>query len=260
MSAALLGLQSLVQQHVIGSADATALIDGDAAHAGQRLGIYARAYRLRLVDALVDAHEKTRAWLGSDRFERAALRYIDAHPPTTRSLRWFGDRLADALADWLPREPAVAELARLDWALRGAFDGPDAPVLDAAALEAIAPEAWAGLKLALHPTARLLSFEHNTVAIWQALDDDAEPPPLERGSHPVSWLVWRKGLQPHFRSLHPVEVELLQGALAGVGFAASCERAAALDTGDTPDELQWRIGACLRQWLEDELLSAVVDA
>lgn len=260
MSAALLGLQSLVQQHVIGTADAAALIDGDAAHAAQRLGIYAQAYRLRLVDALADAHEKTQAWLGADRFERAALRYIDAYPPTTRSLRWFGDRFADALADWLPREPAVAEVARLDWALRGAFDGPDAPVLDAAALGAIAPEAWATLKFALHPTARLLVVEHNTVAIWQALDDDSEPPPLERGSHPVPWLVWRKGLQPHFRSLHPVEAELLQGALAGAGFAESCARAAALGAGDAPDELQLRIAACLRQWLEDELLSAVVDA
>lgn len=258
MTGALLGLQSLVQQHVIGTADAAALVDGDAAHAAQRLGIYARAYRLRLIDALADAHEKTQAYLGAERFERAALRYIDAHPPATRSLRWFGDRLADALVDWLPREPAVAELARLDWALRGAFDGPDAPALDAAALAAVAPEAWGTLRLVLHPTARLLVVEHNTVAIWQALDDESDPPPLERGSRPVTWLVWRKRLQPHFRSLHPVEAELLRGALAGTGFAASCERAAALEAGDAPDELQHRIGACLRQWLEDELLSGIV--
>ncbi|WP_295641097.1 DNA-binding domain-containing protein [uncultured Methylibium sp.] len=259
-SAALLGMQSLVQQHVIGTADAAALIDGDAAHAAQRLGIYAQAYRLRLIDALADAYAKTRACLGADRFERAALRYIDAQPPTTRSLRWFGDGLADALAGWLPREPAVAELARLDWALRGAFDGPDAPVLDAAALGAVAPEAWGTLKLVLHPTARLLVFEHNTVAVWQALDDDTEPPPLERGDHPVAWLVWRKGLQPHFRSLHPAEAALLQGALGGTGFAASCEHAAARAADDTPDELQLRIGACLRQWADDDLLSAIVDA
>ncbi len=258
MSAALLELQARVQQHMMGAADAAALVEGDAAHAAHRLGIYANAYRLRLGDALADAYAKTREFLGSDRFERATLRYIDAHPPTTRSLRWFGDRLADELAQWLPREPAVAELARLDWALRGAFDGPDAAVLDAAALGAIAPEAWGTLRFALHPTARLLVFEHNSVAIWQALDDEAEPPELARGSHPVTWLVWRKGLQPHFRSLHPVEATLLQGALTGTGFAASCERAAALDAGDTPDELQPRIGACLRQWVEDELLSDAI--
>ena len=251
----LIGAQSLFQQHVLGLADASALVVGDADHAAQRLGIYANAYRLRLTETLADSYEKTRLRLGEERFERAALRYIAAQPPTVRSLRGYGEGFADALAGWLPSEPALAELARLDWALRDAFDGPDADPLPAAALAAVPPEAWATLGLLLHPTARLLVFEHNSVAVWQAYDDDAEPPVLQRGEPPVTWLVWRKGLQPHFRSLSPVEAVLLGALLAGERFAAACERAA----GEDP-EAAAQIGACLRQWLDDELLVGLSDA
>lgn len=262
MSAALLDLQATIQRHVMGQADALPLIVGDAAHAGQRLGIYANAYRIRLADALADAYEKTRDWMGSERFERGCLRYIAAHPPTTRSLRWFGDRYADALAQWIPAEPWIAELARLDWALRNAFDGPDAPALDGAAMAAIAPESWATLGLLLQPTAQLLDFAHNTVAIWQALDDEVEPPELQRGSEVVTWLVWRKGLQPHFRSLHPIETHLLRSLLAGDSFASACAAAEAASPAAAEGEaspVAEHIGWCLRQWLEDELLSAVIE-
>ena len=255
MNATLLDAQALFQQHVLGLTDAGAAFDQGAEHAAQRLGIYANAYRLRLAETLADSYEKTRLCLGEERFERGALRYIDARAPTVRNLRGYGEGFADALAGWLPNEPAVAELARLDWALRDTFDGPDADPLSAAALAAVAPEAWATLGLRLHPTARLLVFEHNSVAVWQAYDDDAEPPPLQRSEPPVTWLVWRKGLQPHFRSLRPVEAVLLGALLAGERFATACEQAAGEDA-----EAAVQIGACLRQWLDDELLVGLSDA
>jgi hypothetical protein len=255
MNATLLDAQALFQQHVLGLTDAGALVEGGTEHAAQRLGIYANAYRLRLAETLADSYAKTRQRLGAERFEQAALRYIDARAPTVRNLRGYGEDFADALAAGLPDAPAAAELARLDWALRAAFDGPDADPLSAAALAAVAPEAWATLGLRLHPTARLLVFEHNSVAVWQAYDDDAEPPPLQRSEPPVTWLVWRKGLQPHFRSLRPVEAALLGALLAGERFATACEQAAGEDA-----EAAVQIGACLRQWLDDELLVGLSDA
>lgn len=255
MNATLLDAQALFQQHVLGLTDARALVDGGADHALQRLGIYADAYRLRLAETLADTYAKTRQQLGAQRFEQAAQRYIEARAPTVRNLRGYGEDFADALAAGLPDEPAAAELARLDWALRAAFDGPDATPLAAEALAAVAPEAWATLGLRLHPTARLLGFEHNSVALWQAYDDEAEPPPLQRGAQTVRWLVWRKGLQPHFRSLSPVEAALLAALLAGERFATACETAAGDDA-----EAAAQIGACLRQWLDDELLVGLIDA
>ncbi len=250
----LLRLQSVFQQHMLGAADATPLLAGSAERRALGLGIYANAYRQRLVEALADAFAKTRALLGAEAFEAAALHYINEHPPTTRSLRWFGAGFALHLRGALPAQASIAEMAQLDWALRQAFDGPDAPVLVAADLADLPPQAWATLRLTPVPTLQLLRFEHNTVALWQALDEAAPAPAIERGAVAVDWLVWRKQLQPHFRSLHPVEAALLRAMQGGVGFATACEQAQA----EAEEDCTNHIGGGLRQWLEDGVLSAVV--
>ena len=254
MTTALLPLQATFQQHMLGAADATPLLAGSAARCALGLAIYANAYRQRLVDVLADAFAKTQAVLGAEAFEVAALHYVNEHPPETRNLRWFGAEFATHLRGVFPAQAAVAELARLDWSLRQAFDGPDSPVLAAVDLAVVPPEAWASLRLTPVPTAELLRFEHNTVALWQAIDDEAETPVIVRGDVAVDWLVWRKELQPHFRSLHPVEAALLRAMLGGASFAQACEQAQAGDDEDCTSH----IGNGLRQWLEDGVLSELV--
>lgn len=254
----LLAVQSRFQQHMLGQADASALLSGSAERRTLGLAIYAHAYRQRLVDALADAYAKTRAVLGPEVFEASALRYIAEHPPTTRSLRWYGGSFAEHLRTALPQHPHVVELAQLDWSLRNAFDGPDSPVLASADLAGVPAPAWAILQLTLVPTAELLRFQHNTVALWQALDDDAAAPATERGQVAVDWLVWRKGLQPHFRSLHPIEAALLRAMQGGTSFAQACEQAQAGSNRDDDGAAAMRIGAFLRLWLDDGLLGTLV--
>ncbi|MDL2336982.1 MAG: DNA-binding domain-containing protein [Pseudomonadota bacterium] len=262
MSLSLLSAQLQFQQHLLGAADATALIDGDTARQQRGLGIYLNAYRQRLLDTLIDSYEKTHAVMGGEAFEAAALAYIAGHPPTTRSLRWYGERLDAHLAANLPERPGCAELARLDWALRSAFDGLDSEVLDASVFADLPPEAWATLRLVSVPTTQLLVFRYNTVAVWQALDDDQSPPELQVGAVDVDWLVWRKGLQPHFRSLHRAEAALLRAMRDGSTFAQACALAEACFSTDgrthTDEDVSALIGGFMRQWFEDELLARLV--
>lgn len=253
MNAGLLPLQATFQQHMLGAADASHLLAGPAERRALGLAIYANAYRQRLVDALADAFAKTRAVLGPEVFEAAALHCINEHPPQTRNLRWFGAEFAAHLRGVLPAQAAVAELAQLDWALRQAFDGPDSPVLAAVDLAGVPAEAWGVLRLTPVPTVTLLRFEHNTVALWQALDDETETPAIVHGEAAVDWLVWRKGLQPHFRSVHPVEAALLRAMLGGASFAQACEQAQA----ETNEDCTKHVGNGLRQWLDDGVLAAV---
>ncbi len=263
MSLSLLSVQLQFQQHLLGAADATSLIAGDAARQQLGLGIYVNAYQQRLLETLIDSYEKTQAVMGEAAFETAALAYIAAHPPTTRSLRWYGEHLDAHLAAGSadqPGSPVLCELARLDWTLRGAFDGPDSEVLDASVFAGLPPEAWATLRLVPVPTTRLLVFSHNTVAVWQALDDDEVPPHLQAAEVEVDWLIWRKGVQPHFRSLHRAEAMLLRTMLDGSSFAQACacaESSAAAD-GHAEEDVSMLIGGFMRQWLEDQLLARVV--
>lgn len=253
MSARLLPLQATFQQHMLGAADASHLLAGPAERRTLGLAIYANAYRQRLVEALADAFAKTRAVLGHEAFETAAVHYINEHPPQTRNLRWFGAEFAAHLRGVFPAQAVLAELAQLEWALRQAFDGPDSPVLAAADLAGAPAEAWGVLRLTPVQTATLLRFEHNTVALWQALDDEAETPAIVHGEVVVDWLVWRKQLQPHFRSVHPVEAALLHAMLGGASFAQACEQAQT----STDEDCTNHIGSGLRQWLEDGVLAAV---
>ena len=248
-------VQQRFQQHMLGHGDASELLAGSAERRMRGLDIYANAYRRRLVEALTDAYAKTCAWLGAEAFDRVALKYIEQHeqhPPHTRNLRWYAAHLAEHLPADLPQRAAVRELVQLEWALRGAFDGPDSAVLDSRCLSEIPPRDWADLRWRPVPTAQLLPFNFNTVAVWQALDDEHAAPPSERGPSAVYWLVWRKALQPHFRSLSAAEAGLLQAQLEGTCFAQACVQAQAQFDGLDAEQ----IGAHLRQWLDDGVLAA----
>ena len=170
MTSKLLGLQTCFAQHMLGTADASALLAGSPERRALGLAIYANAYQRRLVEVLADAFAKTRAMLGVEPFEDTALRYIACHTPETRNLRWYGAGFAahllapaapaanSELADNAPLDTpaaaaeAAAEMAQLDWALRQAFDGPDSPVLAAADLAGLPTDAWASLTLSPVPT------------------------------------------------------------------------------------------------------------
>lgn len=257
MSGAVRALQCQFQQHMLGEGDASAWIAGTPAQQHRGLGIYVNAYQARLLDTLADAYPSTQALMGYEAFEAVAQAYIAQHPPTTRSLRWYGDQFAAHVAASGPR--AHAELARLDWALRRAFDGPDAPVLDAGALAQVTPQAWATVRLTPVPTAELQGFHCNTVAVWQALNDELAPPPSQCADSEVLWLIWRKGLQPHFRSLSALEGVLLRRMMAGDTFAEACAFAEASAGTGSPDagHITAQIGNFLRQWLADEVLAAL---
>lgn len=233
---------------------ASAVAEGGRIGVERRLAIYRNAYGARLVEALRDSFGHTLRYLGDEGFDAMARGYLAEHPSTHPNLRWFGGRFAEWLTATCPDDPDIGELAALDWALRLAFDGADAPPLALDALAALPPEAWATVRLVWHPTCRRLALQHNTLAIWQALDQDRAPPAAERLAAPTRLLVWRREQQPHFRSLGDFEAAAIDRLLAGAGFAATCEalQAEFPDLDTVPET-----GALLRRWIDEGLLGGL---
>jgi len=246
----------------------------------RRLGVYHGAYRARLLETLRDTYGHTCRLLGDQAFDALALAYIERSPSTCRNLRWYGDTWPDFLADahegasgvigagepgdadgaggavgtMAPRQD-VAELARLDWALREAFDGPDDPVLSLRDLQQLAPEAWAVVRLRPHATVRCLTMRHNTLQRWHALDDERAVPQAEPLPEPGWVLVWRRDDRPHFRSMAAPEAWAMQQLLAGQTWSALCEGLAQA----WPDQDAATLAAqCLRRWVDEGVLSAAV--
>ncbi len=249
-------IQAAFQDYVLGQGEGAAPIaalitDQFGLAADDRLAIYYNAYRSRLREALGEAYGKIWAYVGDELFDGLAAGYLDAHPSSNPNLRWFGDRFADYLAQAMPDYPYLAELARFEWTLGLAFDAPDATPLDAPAVAALAGDDWDALLLALHPSASRLTLHWNTVALWQALHDDAEPPAMQAQAA-QDWLVWRRQEQPHFRSLDAVEAAALAALAQGLAFGPMCAAAADVKGGDVTLDL----AGYLQNWMAHGLLTA----
>lgn len=213
------------------------------------LAVYRHAYRARLHGALSDTFARTQAWLGSEPFADAADGYIDARPPTTRNLGDYGEDFPWLLRQRHPQAWEMAELAWLDWQLRRAFDGPDAPPV---ATDDWGTLDWEHARLRFVPTLRLHQLHSNAAAIWRALAAGESAPPPQRLPAPQPLRVWRRDWSPHFQSMPAEEADALRMAVGGMRFGQLCRT---LDAADPTVA-----GALLGQWLADGVLARVEPA
>ncbi len=224
------------------------------------LRIYRHAYRARLIAALRDNFGTLPRAMGDEAFDALASAYVDKHPSRQPSIRWFGDQLAEFMSahDELVPHPAFIDLARMEWALRGAFDAADAPLLSRETLAALPADAWPTLQLRLHPTVQMLQLDWAVEPAWKALQDpegnDSDEPDLpEPQALPHTLLVWRPVLDTRWRSAESALEAVLLDALAhGEPFGVLCERAAQA-VGEAAAVAS--VVTALQQWVAEGLLA-----
>lgn len=245
-------LQNRFQQAVLAEDDSPGLFLAEGSEVAGGLGLYLMAYRARLLSALHDNFPVLKSALGDEVFADLARDYINAHPSSFRSIRWYGDSLV-AFLDADPRRlphPALVDLARMDWAVRGAFDAQDAPTLSLSDLAALAPQDWPQHHFVPVPSLNMLELEWNIEPIWSALNEDADaqteaPEPL---SHVL--LVWRPELDCLWRSAETVEVAALNALAKGANFAECCTAIAETGASDPAATA----AGFLQRWVVDGML------
>ena len=254
----LLALQRQFQAYVLALEAEIAADVADTAHTdtSTRLAIYANAYRLRLIAALREDYPKLRELLGADEFDQLARIYVACRPSQHPNIRWFGQQLPALLRAQVPYrdQPALAEMAVFELALRTAFDAADAMVVPMDAVAAIPPQAWPALRPTLHPSVQRLDLAWNAVAIWQALDRRQSPIAPQRMASPLPWVVWRKGLNPNFRSLDAGEARALDTVIDGADVQALC---ASASTWNAAEEVPALVARWLKTWLADGMISSI---
>jgi hypothetical protein len=169
----LLHLQAGFQDYLLSPAQTAILeqVTGTAKVGAEiRLGIYAEAYRLRLIEALDTDFPVLHALLGDDEFDRMARAYIDAYPSRHFSVRWFGQHVSDFLRTVLPcrEHPALSEMAAFEWAMTLAFDAADSPLLAMDDMAAVPPASWPGMHFTPHASLHRLDLRWNVPAVWKA--------------------------------------------------------------------------------------------
>lgn len=255
-------LQADFQNYMLGDDGAMAgkVRATSKADAATLLAVYRDGYALRLLEALETNFSTLKQVLGDDDFDQMGRGYVVAHPSKHFSIRWFGDKLADHLASTAPWSgtPALAELARLEWALAGAFDSADATPIAIETVAAIAPDDWPSLRFAFHPSLQVIDFAWTVPELWNAMNAGEDGDAPARRDTPIPFAVWRHdqgdARQNFFRSLDPAEAWMLAEARAGARFGALCE---GLCQFVEADQAGAQAAGYLRGWIEQGLVAGV---
>ena len=223
----------------------------------ERLQIYAEGYRLRLVEALAHDFPALHRALGRSIFDQMGRAYIDAYPSPYRSVRWFGRSVAAFLRLRRPyaAQPWLSELATFEWALSAAFDAGNSTTVSVDALAALPQEAWPTMRLMFHPSVHRLELRWNVTALRRCVDEGRLLERPVKHDRPLSWVVWRVVLEPHYRSLQADEAWALDAARGGGRFEDLCEGLCGwLDA----DQVALRAAGLLKSWVTDGLISRVL--
>lgn len=248
--------QQIIASYILSERDSTSwpatslICGGSDVDPATRLGIYHHAYRARLTEALADTFSKTYLFMGSDTFDQDAASYAVSHPPSMRSLNRYGATFPAFLLEKYPGNPELHELAQLDWDLRTRFDCVDIEPLDAQTVQQDVDAHWLAASNPLHPSLLLRESYTNVIQIWRAIDADLEVPPALQHDQAATLMVWRKGLQPNFQTVHPQHAAFIQKMLAGHSVNDICAQLG--DTDEMPD--QAKLALWIGHWLEEGLL------
>lgn len=201
-----------------------AIISTENAGAVTRLEIYRNAYYLRLIEAIEQDYPGLRAFMGIAEFHECLRLFIDKHPSHFRSLRWYGGALPAFLKETKPYSdyPWFAEMAEFEWLLVQAFDAADRSCVTVDDMALVPFEQWPQLRFLLHPSLYCLNLSWNVVALWQAFQEEVEPPMLEQRDL-ATWIIWRNDLHVQFCALEVDAAFVILAMQTGHTFSEICE-------------------------------------
>jgi hypothetical protein len=193
------------------------------------LAVYRNTIAKGCVDALAANFPTVLSMVGEDWFRAAAALFAREAPPASAALLDYGEHFPA----WLDRFPPALDLpylagvAHLDRLWTEALFAAEAPALTAEALAALAPEALARARLALHPSVRFAAFEAGLPSLWVAARGGAEN--LDLSETPETLLLVRSAGAVRSRVIGVAETEFLRACRAGQTCAEAAERAALAD-------------------------------
>lgn len=211
------------------------LQDGKGNPAGSRFDVYRNNVTHSLTEALAQGFPAIVKLLGSDSFAAGARVFLRDNPPRSQVLTHYGAGFPDFLQAAAPLAHLgyLADVARLELALRHSYHAADATPLPPATLAAIAPEALSTTRLTLAPALRLIRSTWPVHAIWAYNMIDGSPKPQ---AIPQDVLVTRPAYDPVAQVLPAGGAAFVQALLAGDTLGGAHEAGLTEQDGFDPAE------------------------
>jgi hypothetical protein len=224
--------------------------------AAERLSIYHDMYPLRMEEAMASDYPSLKHFLGDEGFLDLVRDYVQVHPSRSFSLNPLGGQFPDFVktARGLKRPDFCHELARLEWAVAKAFDGPETPRLSEEQIAAVAPEAWETARLKPVGTFSLLSFRYPVNDYLQTVLDDNHDHPKARLKD--SWIaVYRRDFMVYRLDLSRAAHDLLADLAAGTPLGQAITKA--MKTGGRRAPSEHELFRWFRQWVSVSVFQSV---
>jgi hypothetical protein len=163
--------------------DAPGMLAGVRDGASRRYDVHRNNVTVSLIEALAAIYPAVQRITGPDFFRAMARFHVRATPPVSPLLFDYGHGFPAFIEAYEHARdmPWLADTARIERAWLDAYHAADAPVLDAAELAAIDPDALASLRLRPHPATRIVRSRYPAVAIFTMNRTPGEVAPLRAG-------------------------------------------------------------------------------
>jgi hypothetical protein len=162
-----------------------------------RFAVYRNNVTVSLIDALADTFPVVQALVGEEFFRAMAQVFIQASPPRSRLMSFYGHDFADFVSAFPPAAsvPYLADVARLEMARILAYHAADVNPLQPETLRAALtdPEQLLSLRLVLHPSVQVIESPFAVFSLWAAHQGALCISTVEP-EHAQAALIFRNGL------------------------------------------------------------------
>jgi hypothetical protein len=189
------------------------VVDPMGRPAPMRFAVYRNNVTQGLGKALEAGFPAVLALVGEAFFRAMALAFLRAHPPRGRIMMFYGAEFAGFIAGFEPARGLgyLADVARLEQALRESYHAADAEAVAVEALAALPETDLLAARLRLAPALRVLRSDWPVFGIYNASLRGAASPPM-RGE---DVLVTRAAFDPVMQVLPAGGAGFIEALLAG---------------------------------------------
>jgi hypothetical protein len=225
------------------------LHDGQNRPTGRRFSVYRNNVAASLTEALEVSFPAVAKLIGPENFKTVAGIFLRQHPPQSPLIMVYGADFPKFLETFDPLKHIgyLADVARLEQALRESYHAADATAIDPTTLANLSEENLTAAGLSFAPSVRLIRSHWPVHAIWAYNLEDGAPKPANVAQ---DVLITRPEFDPQCRPLSTDDGAFVASLIAGKSLGQAFEKAVEISPEFDP-------GTVLTLLLDTQAITAI---